>query len=170
MPTAVALRQEAGQKERGWGPHQWVKAIGGAQARWAVDGAVEGDGIAETAAGRQLLGGGEEAQDGATLTQGICGKERRRSIGAPQMEKGRRVVHGCSLEDRGLWKKVEGSCGAAHQRRGVSAPIYQGGVAGRRVERHREEVKHKVARVVRLLLSWDMLHVALFDGVEQLDG
>jgi hypothetical protein len=71
------------EKERGWGPHQRVKAAGGARVRRAVDGAVEGSGVAQTAAGCQLLGGGEEAQDGATRPQGICGKERRRSIGAP---------------------------------------------------------------------------------------
>jgi hypothetical protein len=121
------------EKERGWGAHQRVKAAGGARARRAVDGAVEGGGVAQTAAGRQLLGGSEEAQDGATRAQGICGKERRRSIGAPQMGKGRRAVQGCSPEESGPWKKEEESCGAAHRRRGVSAPIYRGGAAGRRV-------------------------------------
>jgi hypothetical protein len=116
-------------KERGWGPHQQVKAAGGARARWAIDGAVEGGGVAQTTAGCQLLGGGKEAQDSATQAQGICGKERRRSIGAPQMEKG--------------------SCRAAHRRRRVSGKkrkgcaglltggegplLYWGGAAGRRV-------------------------------------
>jgi hypothetical protein len=52
-------------------------------------------------AGCQLLRGGKEAQDGVTRAQGIYRKERRRLIGAPQMEKEGRVVQGCSPKESG---------------------------------------------------------------------
>jgi hypothetical protein len=69
--------------------------------RQHVDGAVEGGGVAQTVAGCQLLRGGKEAQDGVTRAQGIYRKERRRLIGAPQMEKEGRVVQGCSPKESG---------------------------------------------------------------------
>jgi hypothetical protein len=92
-------------KERGWRPHQRAKAAGGAQGRRAIDGAVEGGGVAQTVAGRQLL------RAVRLELRGSAEKKGGGRIRAPPMEKGGSVVRGCSLEERGLRSHLSGWSG-----------------------------------------------------------
>jgi hypothetical protein len=73
--------------------------------RRAIDGAVEGGGVAQTVAGRQLL------RAVRLELRGSAEKKGGGRIRAPPMEKGGSVVRGCSLEERGLRSHLSGWSG-----------------------------------------------------------
>jgi hypothetical protein len=136
MPTTVDLRQEAGQEKRGDGgltserrrlaelrqgglSMEQLRAVALLKRRLAVNYLWEARRLKMV----QLeLRGSVEKKGGGRSEHHRWRKGERR--------KGRA---GLLTGGEGSLEKEEGSCGAAHWRRGVSTPIYRGGAAGRRV-------------------------------------